>query len=74
MCAANRKIIWLDTEYSTNWDSHIMYFYVLYYRGLWLYLSFMFIWDKGMTPLTVDAVDDNTFNYETVECVYMGQL
>ena len=23
MCAANRKIIWLDTEYSTNWDSRI---------------------------------------------------
>ena len=28
MCAANRKIIWLDTEYSTNWDSRIMYMYV----------------------------------------------
>ena len=28
MCAANRKIIWLDTEYSTNWDIHIMYMYV----------------------------------------------
>ena len=28
----------------------------------------MFISDKGMTPLTVDAVDENTFDYETVEC------
>ena len=28
MCAANRKIICLDTEYSTNWDSRIIYFYV----------------------------------------------
>ena len=74
MCAANRKIIWLDTEYSTNCDSHIMYFYVLYYRVLCRYLSFMFIWDEGMTPLTVDAVDDNTFDYETIERVYMGQL
>ena len=68
---SNRKIIWLDTEYSTNWDSRIMYFYVLYYRVLCLYLSFMFIWDKGMTPLTVDAVDDNTFDYETVERVFI---
>ena len=25
MCAANRKIIWLDTEYSTNWDSRIKF-------------------------------------------------
>ena len=51
-----------------------MYFYVLYYRVLCLYLSFMFIWDEGMTPLTVDTVDDNTFDYETIERVYMGQL
>ena len=39
MCAANRKIICLDTEYSTNWDSHIIYFYVYNF----ILESFMFI-------------------------------
>ena len=44
MCAANRKIIWLDTEYSTNWDSRIN-MYICYDAGVYRFdlLVFWFV-------------------------------